>query len=117
MDWSIAQAKQQFSEVVRLAAAEPQAIYNRSTPVAMLVGADEFEQFKRWKARRAAPPLADSFGRLRAELTSAGLDGIDIEPRPIEGRPNSFEQMLDEEYGAVPPPTAPARKARARGAR
>lgn len=118
MQWSIAQAKQQFSEVVRLAAEEPQAIYNRNTPVAMLVGTDEFEKFRQWKALEAANPLVDSLAHLRAGLVAAGLDGIEIEPRSTQGRPNSFEQMLDEEYGPAPAPaSAPARKARARGAR
>ena len=37
MTWNIASAKQQFSEVVRLTAQEPQAIYNRDKPVAVMV--------------------------------------------------------------------------------
>ncbi|MEJ8846828.1 type II toxin-antitoxin system prevent-host-death family antitoxin [Variovorax rhizosphaerae] len=118
MDWSIAQAKQQFSEVVRLTAEEPQAIYNRSTPVAMMIAADEFEQFRQWKERQAGNPLVDSLAHLRAGLVAAGFDGIELEPRPTEGRPNAFEQMLDDEYGLAPTPAAAAvRKARARGTR
>ena len=49
MTWNIASAKQQFSEVVRLTAEEPQAIYNRDKPVAVLISAEEFEEFKQWR--------------------------------------------------------------------
>jgi prevent-host-death family protein len=47
MTWHITSAKQQFSEVVRLAAQEPQAIYNRDRPVAVLISANEFEGYQR----------------------------------------------------------------------
>ena len=47
MTWNIASAKQQFSEVVRLTAEEPQAIYNRDKPVAVMISVEEFEEFKR----------------------------------------------------------------------
>lgn len=100
MSWSIAQAKQQFSEVVRLAAAEPQAIYKRTTPVAMVIGADDFAQFKQWQASKGDHPLADSLARLRADLQDAGFDGIEIEPRSAAGRPNAFTEMLDQDYPA-----------------
>jgi len=46
--------------------------------------------------------MDSSIAQLRAGLVAAGFDGIETEPRPTEGRPNSFEQMLDEEYGPAP---------------
>ena len=107
MQWSVAQAKQQFSEVVRLAAGEPQTICNRTTPVAVVVGTAEFEAFRQWKEQQRGNPLRGSLERLRAELEVAGLDGIEIEARALQGRPNAFEHMLDEEYG-VPAPSAPS---------
>jgi PHD/YefM family antitoxin component YafN of YafNO toxin-antitoxin module len=39
---NIAQVKQQLSEVVRLSAQEPQAIYNREKTVAMLISAADY---------------------------------------------------------------------------
>ncbi len=120
MDWTIAQAKQRFSEVVKAAAEEPQAIYNRATPVAVVLNTAEFEQFRQWKSRQGSNPLLASLVQLRAALGVGGFDGIEIEARPLEGRPNSFEQMLDEEH-AVKPPSAQAavstRKSGARGTR
>lgn len=82
MDWNIGNAKQQFSEVVRLAANEPQAIYNRDKPVAMVVSAEEFELFREWKAKQRRPTLAEQFAEIRKALIEEGAeDGIEIPPR------------------------------------
>ena len=48
MDWNIGNAKQQFSEVVRLAVNEPQAIYKRDKAVAVVISAEEFEAYREW---------------------------------------------------------------------
>lgn len=117
MEWNIAQAKQQFSEVVRLAAQEPQAIYNRARPVAVVVSTEEFDAFQQWKATQSGNAVLESLARLRAELNAAGFDGLETEPRPLANRPNAFEQMLDEEYGPAPLLPAAPGKARARGTR
>ena len=71
MTWNIAQAKQQFSEVVRLSAQEPQAIYNRDARVAMLVNADEFEAFHQWRMAQHEPTLTEQFEQLRLALQEA----------------------------------------------
>ena len=117
MEWNIAQAKQQFSEVVRLAAEEPQAIYNRARPVAVVVSTEEFDAFQQWKATQSGNAVLESLARLRSELNAAGFDGLETEPRPLESRPNTFDQMLDEEYGPAPVLPAASRKARTRGTR
>jgi prevent-host-death family protein len=90
MNWNIASAKQQFSEVVRLSAHEPQAIYNRDTPVAVIVSAEEFEAFRRWRVERGRPSLVEQFERLRAALIEDGFeDGIEVPPRTT--RPNPLD--------------------------
>ncbi len=90
MDWNIATAKQQFSEVVRLTVEEPQAIYNRDKPVAVMVSAQEFEEFRKWRADRQRPSLVEQFDRLRAALIADGFeDGIEISPRT--DRPNPLD--------------------------
>ena len=81
MTWNIASAKQQFSEVVRLTAEEPQAIYNRDKPVAVVVSAKEFDEFKQWKAQQAKPSLLELFANMRAALVEEGFDGLDLPPR------------------------------------
>lgn len=90
MTWNIANAKQQFSEVVRLTAEEPQAIYNRDKPVAVMISADEFEEFKQWKIQRKRPTLAQQFDEIRALLAEKGEDGIEIPPRT--NRPNPMDE-------------------------
>lgn len=105
MSWNIAQAKQQFSEVVRLSAQEPQAIYNREKPVAMLVNATEFEQFKQWRSAQRESSLMAQFDDLRAALREAGLQGLDLPARGAAERPNAFLQMLEEEAASnIAPP-------------
>lgn len=98
MNWNIAQAKQHFSEVIKQAALEPQLIYNRNTPVAALIAAEELADFQAWKAAQQAPrTLAEEFAELRALMEEAGFtDGLEIAPRT--SRPNAFVQMLEEEY-------------------
>ena len=89
MTWNIANAKQQFSEVVRLTAEEPQAIYNRDKPVAVMISAAEYEEFKRWKQEKKQPTLVELFDEIRAILAAEGEDGIEVPPRV--DRPNPFD--------------------------
>ena len=90
MTWSIANAKQQFSEVVRLTAEQPQAIYNREKPVAVLISAQDYEDFQRWRAERDRPSLAQQFDALRALLDAENLDCIEVPPRT--NRPNPMDE-------------------------
>ena len=93
MTWNIASAKQQFSEVVRLTAEEPQAIYNRDKPVAVLVSAEDFEEIKQWKAQQAKPSLLELFANMRAALVEEGFDGLDLPPRTTRYNP-----MVDDPH-------------------
>ncbi len=97
MTWNIAQAKQQFSEVVRLTAQEPQAIYNRDKPVAVLVNPDEFAEFDQWRARQRESSLIDQFSEGRAALAAAGVSEMVLTDRHATERPNAFVQMLADE--------------------
>lgn len=87
MTWNIATAKQQFSEVVRLTAQEPQAIYNRDKPVAVLISAGDYDDFKRWQAECQRPSLAQQFDEVRALLAAEGQDGIETPPRADRANP------------------------------
>lgn len=65
MNWNIAQAKKMFSELIHKVPAEPQAIYNRSTLVAVVISPDDFSQLQAVKKRDAAQSLASRFEGLR----------------------------------------------------
>ena len=97
MTWNIAQAKQQLSEVVRLTAQEPQAIYNRDKPVAVMVNPDEYAQFEQWRTRQRALTLSDQFSAARAALLEAGLTELSLPERSSLERPNAFVQMMRDE--------------------
>ena len=71
MKWSVAEAKQRLSELLRTVAKEPQTIMNRSRPVAVVVGPESFEEFKAWGAARRARTLAEAFDELRSLAASA----------------------------------------------
>ena len=72
MKWSVAEAKQRLSELLRTAAKEPQTISSRSRPVAVVIDAAAFEEFKAWQAARRARTLATAFDELRSLAASAG---------------------------------------------
>lgn len=97
MTWNIAQAKQQFSEMVRLSVQEPQAIYNRDKPVAMLVNAELFEVFQQWHTRQHEPTLSEQFGEIRAALQADPSAVVDLPPRSATQRRNAFVEMLATE--------------------
>lgn len=102
MTWNIAQAKQQFSEVVRLSVQEPQAIYNRDKPVAMLVNAELFDAFQQWQTRQHEPTLTEQFSEIRAALHDARQDGLNLPARSTAQRNNSFIEMLEAEGLTTP---------------
>ncbi len=66
MKWSIAKARQRFSELLESAVREPQPIYKRDRLVAAVVDAETFAEFLRWKEERATRSTAEALGELRA---------------------------------------------------
>lgn len=84
MTWTIAHAKQQFSEVVRLCAEEPQPVFNRSRPVAVVVSAQDYSAFDAWRRSSREPATLDVnqlFGEARQALRDLGCDGLDLPTR------------------------------------
>ena len=49
MRWKVSEAKQNFSEVVKSAAVEPQLIFNRERLVAAVVDAETLKEFECWR--------------------------------------------------------------------
>jgi hypothetical protein len=109
MGWSIAQAKQRLSEVVRLSAREPQPLYNRGRLVGALIDAESYAAFERWRQGAAQATVADEFEALRAQLAAqaprAGEAEASIAVASRSDRPNAFSAMLDDEF--APPSPAP----------
>ena len=104
MTWNIASAKQNFSEVVRSAVAEPQLVYNRNRLAAVVLSPEEFADYTNVKAAARAADAAktattfwDVMQHLRGDADSdAVADAMDAARRAPD-RPNAFLDMLDEE--------------------
>jgi hypothetical protein len=66
MNWKLAEAKEQFSKVVRLAQAEPQVLHNRDLAVAAVISAKDLDSFLAWRLAQSEMTLASAFERVRA---------------------------------------------------
>lgn len=93
MNWKIAEAKQQFSELVKAAKDEPQWIYNRGKLVAGVVPAEALKEFLGWRHQKEERTLAEAFAELR-HLCEEEDYTLEIPLR--QERPNPFPDALDE---------------------
>lgn len=80
MRWSVAEAKQKFSDVVRKAGREPQLIFNRERLVAAVVDPESFEAFQTWREHQQKQTLADAFIELQ-QIATEERYVLDIPPR------------------------------------
>ncbi len=64
MNWSVAEAKQQLSEVLRRAASRPQTITKRARDIAVVVGIPEFRAFQKWKTAGEKKTVAEALAEL-----------------------------------------------------
>ncbi len=102
--WSLAAAKQQFSEVVRLAEHAPQPIMRHHKEVAVLISAQDFEEFKAWRSsqaeetKTAGQKFLDGMVEVRHMLMHADphYQGIELPHRA--DRPNAMVDMLESQY-------------------
>lgn len=91
MSWSIAQAKQRFSELIRKAPQEPQLIYNRSRLATAVVSAEEFSRFEQWRTAQKQRSLAEECDELRTLLAEEDY----CLPAPVrENRANVFAERI-----------------------
>ena len=93
MKWSVAKAREQFSDLLRKAAMEPQEIYNRERLVAAVLGPDVFRELSESRERRAKRTIGESFAELRRVMAE---EGYRLEIPPRKNRKNDFPKLLDE---------------------
>jgi PHD/YefM family antitoxin component YafN of YafNO toxin-antitoxin module len=96
MSWKVAEAKQNFSRLLREAHHEPQLIYRRDRLVAALVEPETFEEFRRWREERDRATLGERFAELRRICAE---DDYDLPTSERRNRPNPFADVLDEVPG------------------
>lgn len=92
MEWTVGQARQRFSELLRESAEQPQIITNRNRPIAAVVDSNTFQEFEQWRSRRRKS-LFDCFSELRAILDNESYE-LTIPERT--SRNNPFPEVLDE---------------------
>ncbi|HEV8239191.1 MAG TPA: type II toxin-antitoxin system Phd/YefM family antitoxin [Thermoanaerobaculia bacterium] len=63
--WRTADAKQQFSELLRRSEEEPQLIYRRDHLVAALISAEDFAELERARDARQRETLGQRFDEIR----------------------------------------------------
>jgi hypothetical protein len=93
MKWSIARAREQFSELLRKAANEPQEIYNRDRLVAAVLGPDSFRELSECMKKTARRTVNESFAEMRKVMAE---EGYKLEVPPRKNRKNEFPKLLDE---------------------
>lgn len=93
MKWSIAQARQHFSELLQEAAREPQEVCNRDRPVAAVVDLETFRRFCEWKESQTEATVARAFDDLRGICAE---EGYAFEPPVREDRTSGWEEEPDE---------------------
>ncbi len=72
MNWSVAEAKEQLSEVLRRAATRPQTITKRARDIAVVVDVAEFREFQQWKNAGGRKTVAQAFEDLRRISGTSG---------------------------------------------
>ena len=97
MNWTIAEAKQRFSEVVRQASQMPQLIYKRNRLMAAIIDAESYDDYRSWREQKERRTLASQFAQLRALCQE---ENYEFEIPPRTDRPDAFAE-LSEEVDAV----------------
>lgn len=95
MRWSVSEAKQRFSTVVKSAASEPQLIFNRDRLVAAVVDGETLEAFEEWRRRKDAP-LGERLAELR-RIADEEKYVLTVDER--RNRPNALVESLDDVPG------------------
>jgi prevent-host-death family protein len=96
MQWSIAEAKQKFSAVLRASVTEPQQILNRGQVVAAVIDAKTFEAFQAWRHQQDTSSLAEVFAELRRLCEE---ENYTLVTPTRQDRKNAFTEAFDD--GAV----------------
>ncbi len=91
MSWKVGAAKQQFSEVLRRAAEEPQLIHNRDRLVGVVLGPEDTALFLAWRERKQAA-LVES---LREARTICSEERYSFRPPPRSDRENPTLRVAD----------------------
>ena len=94
--WSVAEAKQRLSAVLRAAAIRPQLIFSRSRLVAAVIDLATFEAFEAWEEESGRLSLGEAFVELRRICVE---EGYSLEVGERVNRDDSFVPALEDAPG------------------
>ncbi len=89
MTWSIATARARFSALVEAAGKEPQIVSNRGHRVAVVVAADEYAEFEKWRQERPTRTLGEALDDVRRACKE---DHYELPVPPRRNRANRFAE-------------------------
>lgn len=81
MDWNVAAAKSQLSELIGSAMNEPQVIYNRKQPSVVVVNYEEFNRLKRLDILVHSTRKWSKFIEFSNDLTQKKMASIELPSR------------------------------------
>ena len=90
-EWSVVEARRQFSALIRAAEERPQLIKNRNRLVAVVIDPEEYARFAEWTSGTRGRTVAEAFDELRAICREENYELLI--PERVD-RPNPF---VDEE--------------------
>ena len=85
--WSVAQAKAGFSELLREASNAPQAIENRGKAVAVVLSVEAYDRLREQAERASGTTKISELLRISAELRASGGAELDIPKREARVSP------------------------------
>ena len=88
MNWTVADARARFAEVIRTSAEAPQRVFNRDRVVAVVVDPVEYAAFAAWRSAGARSTLGDALMEVR---DICGEDGYELAAPERTPRRDPFE--------------------------
>jgi prevent-host-death family protein len=77
--WTVAEARARLPELFKAAARQPQRVFRRTDPAAVIVSPGEFEELSALRTESEQETIADAFAELRN--LGAGLEVIERRDR------------------------------------
>ena len=93
MNWNIADARSQFAKILELAKRTPQKLANRGRVQAVVVSAEAYAEFERWRQANHGQSLPEALAELR---TLCAEERYTLPEAKRKDRKNTFIEALDE---------------------
>ncbi len=91
MKWTITKARRNFAALIRGAADEPQPVFNRDKLVAVVIDAEGYREYSKWR-RQKGRSVAQAFDELRQVCAD---EHYTLELPERRDRENAFTETTD----------------------